>query len=177
MDELGRVLKAALRKKRNQLRPKIPKRENEVLAYLNWRLDDDDRFLLESDARLRDLSRNKWALPEQRLTEYLRFVAGCGIHPFLYQNALQSAQLLISARPGPPQALSDMYQKAWHQAKRMAEASPGLAELLKNPATHEIMENIRTRGTSIISKTGKQVTAAIDIGTTFVKKHWKRDTP
>ena len=177
LDELGRILIDALGKKRDQLRKKIPKRDNEALAYINWRLDDDDRFLLESVARLRNLTRKKWALPEQRLTEYLRCIADCGVHPFLYQNTLQSAQLLISARPSLPHALRDMYQNALSEGKRIADASPGLAAFLKNPAVHEFIGNIRTTGNSIMSKTGKQVTATIEIGTTFLKKRWKRDTP
>lgn len=177
LDELGRVLKAALRKKRNQLRPKIPKPENEVLAYLNWRLDDDDRFLLESDARLRDLNRDKWALPETRLMEYLRFVAGCGIHPFLYQNALQSAQLLISARPSVPDTMRDMYQTALAEGKRIAGTNTAVAELLKHPAAAKLIGAMRTQGTLIVSKTGERVTATIETTATRLKQFWKRNGP
>ena len=168
---------AALGSKRDQLGRKISNRDNEVLAYINWRLEDDDRFLLESDARLRDLGRDKWALPEQRLTEYLRFVAGCGIHPFLYQNALQSAQLLISARPSVPDTMRDMYQTAFAEGKRIAETNTALPELLKHPAAVKLIGTMRTQGTLIVSKTGERVTATIETTATRLKKFWKRNGP
>lgn len=106
LDDLQLILFEALEAKRDQLKPKTPTQsKNELLNYIHWRLDDDDRFILECMERIRALTRIKFPLPEQRLIEYLRYVAACGVHPVIYQKSLHEAQDMISSRPGVAQLL------------------------------------------------------------------------
>ena len=108
LNELQRILFAALEAKRDQLRSKIPTQgKNEVLDYVHWRLDDDDRFILECMARIRTLTCNAFPLPERRLTEFLRCITVSGIHPAIYQKSLHEAQNMISGRPGLMELLQD----------------------------------------------------------------------
>ena len=101
LDRLRQILLDALAKKRSQLRDKMdPTSANEATIYLNWRLADDERFILENVARLKVLTRNACHLPEQRFAELLRCITVCGVHPFIHQRALREAEACLRARPG-----------------------------------------------------------------------------
>ncbi len=108
LDALQDIVLDTLARKRTQLTAKMAADSgNEVLEYLNWRLTDDERFILECTARSGTLTRESWPVPEQRLTEILRCLASFGIHPFVYQNTLRRTNICMEQRPGLSELFSD----------------------------------------------------------------------
>lgn len=101
IDKLQNMVLEALARKRRQLGEKYRAAPiNEAGRYLQWRLADEGRFIRECENRIGRISRERWALPEQRSTEMFRWLAVCALHPAIYQRELRAIIEQLKSRPG-----------------------------------------------------------------------------
>lgn len=123
LDELRDVVLRGLARKQEAITEKITATpDNDAGRYLGWRLEDDRRHGSECRARLLDVKRERWDLPEQRAAELFRWLAISGVHQGTYQSELRAVAGVIGERPGLRELMSRQgFGRALNHGKEAAE--------------------------------------------------------
>ncbi|WP_280553450.1 hypothetical protein [Halomonas sp. 25-S5] len=145
LSALQAKLLESLTRKQRQLDEKLEAVPNNLAGdYLRWRLQDDRDFAQECQGRLQALDLADRPLPEQRLTDTLREMAMCGVHPAIYQPELHAVVARIKHRPELANLLDGQHREyAAGKARDMAGNLWGQAsERVKESGAKEKMSGL-----------------------------------